>query len=436
MKRLIKGIVICGVILCTVQLAITMYGKYLDSKIAHLYTEKEETLSFINGESIKDKGNSWIKESAKNGNLVVMGSSELSSPVSQNIKYNFPNDDYAGNISMIGHANVQNGLHAMDLGANYENLKESNIVIIESIQWFFGSDISADGYMANFSELQFYEFLHNDLISEKNKKYLCRRFFDMEKARTTALTSDKVQELSASKTALNPFGIISKFVNHGLLKVVNREYDFPQTHILAKLYSGDNLVNKLLYHAMRPYFYIRQEIMNLKDKFNTYHYLQDIEKSITKKKLSADWENQLKKAEQDGAAACTNNEVYVYDDYYATYLADGWADLKNASKGSTALDSKEWDDYQFLLNVCEELKLKPYIINVSSNGYYYDYIGIDPAMRQQYYKKNNALADKYRMPIYSELKEKEYEPYVFADVMHLGWKGWIYVTKAITEHWK
>ena len=32
--------------------------------------------------------------------------------------------------------------------------------------------------------------------------------------------------------------------------------------------------------------------------------------------------------------------------------------------------------------------------------------------------------------------DKEYEPYFYCDVMHLGWKGWPYVLQNIIEHFE
>ncbi len=387
------------------------------------------------GSPIKDKGNIWINETTKHDALVIMGSSELSSPVSQNIKNNFPNEKYTGTTSLLGHAHVQNGLHAMNLGANYKSFKDSDIVIIESIQWFFGNDIDADGFMSNFSEIQFYEFLHNDLISRENKEYLSQRFLEMEKKRTTLKTPEQLTELAGDNQAVNAFGLTPTLARKGWLEVADTSYDFPQTHILAELYSADGLWDKVLYQVMRPYYFVRYQLMSLQDRYETLNAFTKTEE-VTKEVFTADWEAQLANAEMQGKEASTNNEIFVYDDYFTSYLADGWESKKNISAGTSALDSKEWNDYRFLLSVCNELGLKPYIINVSSNGYYYDYVGIDPKMRQEYYTKNNKTAIEYGIPVYSELAGKEYEPYVFADVMHLGWKGWIYVTKAITEHFQ
>ena len=73
-----------------------------------------------------------------------------------------------------------------------------------------------------------------------------------------------------------------------------------------------------------------------------------------------------------------------------------------------------------MLSVCNNLDIKPYLINVSCNAYYYDYTGLDPKMRQRYYSKIVDLANQHDIPTYSELRDMEYEPYVFADVMHFG----------------
>lgn len=428
MKKIWKGLLkSCFIVVFTV-LVLISYSKYLDIEISKLYAEKSDGLSLINGIAEKDKGNAWIRESGENGDLFVLGSSELASPVQQNIKNNFPNEDYAHNISAIGHSDVQNSLHAMDIGANYENMKENDIVIIESIQWFFGDEIGADGFMSNFSELQFYEFLHNDKISESNKAYLCNRFLELESKRVIEAKASHPQDH-------NLLGRLwYKALESGMTRLVVANYDYPQTHMLAKLYISDNLWDKVVYQIMRPYYYVKYEIMKLKDKRDVYNYLKAMDTVEQKTVFSTNWTAQLQQAETDGEQACTNNDIYVYDDYYIQYLSQEWENLENSIKDIKTLESKEWEDFRFLLSVCNDLELHPYIVNVSANGYYYDHVGVNNESRQEYYSKLEEVADEYGIETYNDLKNMEYVPYTFADVMHLGWKGWIYVTEAITEH--
>ena len=436
MKKLIRFSITGVVIVIGVVLILSCWSISMQKKIDYLYEEKQNNIALLYGVSVKDKGNVWIRESAEHDELFVLGSSELNAPVGQNIKRNFPNTEYENGISTIGHAYVQNGLHAMNLGANYRNFKNHDIVLIESIQWFSGDDINIDGFMSSFSELQFYEFLNNKKISDANKKYLCDRYLEVEQRRVSYQKPEEIKKLTAGNAILAALGVTDWFAEHYLLRIVTSNYDYPQTHILAKLYLNNYGLGKIVYQLMRPYYAVRFGILSLKDQYETLSYLQSIDVGEQRTLFETDWEKQMAQAEEDGVKACTNNDIYVYDDYYTKYLKDNWAERKDSSTEWTALKSKEWEDFQFMLRVCEDLEISPYIINVSTNAYYYDYIGVDPEMRQEYYAKLSKTASEYEIPVYNGLTDKEYEPYVFADVMHLGWKGWIYVTKAITEHFK
>ena len=428
MKKIISIFLSIFVVIGISILCVSVISKYLDNEIERLYKEKESSLSQQSGIPVKDKGNAWINESTKNGSLMVMGSSELTSHAMQNIKNNFPNEYYSNYVSCIGHGYVQNALHAINLGANSISYNGSDIVIIESLQWFSDNDIQAVGFMANFSELQFYEFLNNDSISEKNKQYICNRFLDIENLRNKQRSTD----MKYSEITSNTF--LSGLKNSFLLNDNNYLYDYPQTHILAKLYSSDNILDKFILTTLTPYYKLNYFLMRIKDKYETYCALKNLDSTEKNSSFNTNWDQQISKAQLQGESECTNNDIFVFDDYYTEYLSADWEQRKNSWVGMKLLDSNEWNDYKFLLSVCNDLGIKPYLINVSCNGYYYDYIGLDSNLRQKYYKQLENTANQYNIPIYCGLSEKEYEPFVYVDVMHLGWKGWIYTTKAILEH--
>lgn len=407
MRIFLKIIIsIIGIILI-VSMFYIGYSNYLENKIEKLYKEKEDILSTYNI-PLKNKGTAWIDKSMMGDNLGVFGSSELDSIVGQNIKYNFPNDKYEGNISCIGEAHVQNMLHSINLGANYKSFKGKNLVVIESMQWFYDKDKKTDAFMAKFSDLQFYEFMQNDLISDKNKNYLCKRFLDLESKRMLELRD----------------------------KDKDADFEYPRVHILAALYSSDKKVDRFIYHLMRPYYYSEYKILSLKDKNNTYKYFRDLIDNYDKPMFVTDWVKQLDEATKQGMASCTNNDLLVYDEYYNKYLRDGWGSLKDSKKDMPLLESKEWEDYKFLLSVCKDLKIKPLIINVSCNPRYYNYIGITLDKRRPYYNRISDVAKENGFTVYNGLIERENEPYLFQDVMHLGWKGWIYLTEEITTYFE
>ena len=70
-----------------------------------------------------------------------------------------------------------------------------------------------------------------------------------------------------------------------------------------------------------------------------------------------------------------------------------------------------------------------------TSGYYYDYIGIDKEKRYSVYDKLVEIINNYGFD-YLDLRDKEYVPYFYKDVMHFGWKGWLYVDEQITKYYK
>lgn len=175
------------------------------------------------------------------------------------------------------------------------------------------------------------------------------------------------------------------------------------------------------------------QLLKLTDKYQIYKRLKDIGAQEPEKQIvNINWEQEMKKAEKEGEQSCTNNEFYVEDEYYNTYLKDGIQELKESSI-QEKLISAERQDFTCFLSVCKDLDIRPYIIMMNTNGYYYDYIGIDKNTRNDLYNWVEQQTRAYGFDCLN-LSEKEYEPYFMRDVMHLGWKGWLYVDQKLTEH--
>ena len=391
-----------------------VFSLYLDSEIDKLYEKNKQYSNHSNGLPEKDKGNILIEKGSSEANLLIMGSSELESQVPENPKFLFPNNLYGSDASFVGHASVQNALHAINLGANYKKIKHNDIMIVESLQWFMGYDIDSKGFLANFSELQFYEFLHNNKISSKNKNYLCKRYIQIENE-SASLIETPVDDFL-------PYDIIDNNITYN------------QTYVLAKLYSSDKLIDKVLYQITRPYYWLRYQILRIKDKYHSYKWLKQLNSS-NQAPVNLNWDEMYLNAEKEGEEASTNNNLFVRDDYYTEYLEADYDDLKNYQKDVVLLDSKEWNDFKFLLDVCEDLNIRPYIVIMSTNGLYYDYIGITKQERDDYYNQMEKIAIENGFDVLN-LKNYEYTPYFYCDVMHLGWKGWPYVIQNTIEYFK
>jgi len=85
-----------------------------------------------------------------------------------------------------------------------------------------------------------------------------------------------------------------------------------------------------------------------------------------------------------------------------------------------------------VLDVLKEAKAKPLFVSVPVNGYWYDYMGLSKKDREGYYKKIKQQIEKEGFPVL-DLSSHEYDPYFLKDTIHLGYKGWLPIDKAIIE---
>ena len=394
MKKCLKTIGLFVASAMTAIIIIYAFDAYLDRQIDAIYDVDKYTKA-INTEYedlTKDKGNVILEKSIENDNIMLLGSSELGSWVGQNPVNMFPNSTCDQDVTIVGQAYVQDLLHSMKVGTKmFEG--EKKLAIVVSLQWFFGDDIDTNGFAANFSEYQFYQLLENDNLSKESKLYICSR------------TSELLEEIQG----------------------------YDDIKVYAWLYSKDSALGKAGLTVLHPYYAIREKVLSIKDKWNTYTLLKslgDTAKAQKTKKL--DWKKEEAKADKEGKKYCTNNEFYVEDNYYDTYLKDTIEDSKDCMTEENMI-SREMEDYEMFLQICKENDVKPYIIIMNTNGKYYDYVGVPREKREKLYNTVEEKAEEYGFDCLN-LSDKEYEPYFMVDVMHLGWKGWLYVDQQMSEY--
>ena len=148
-----------------------------------------------------------------------------------------------------------------------------------------------------------------------------------------------------------------------------------------------------------------------------------------------DFKRLMERAAEAGAEACANNGFYIRDDYYDTYVRDVEDERKGSESESSYLESPEYGDLGIFLEVCRETGIEPLIVSIPVNGRWYDWTGFPKKDRQGYYEKVRRICREYGAEL-ADFSDKEYEEYFLKDVMHLGWKGWVYVDEAVYEFWK
>ncbi|MBC5687537.1 D-alanyl-lipoteichoic acid biosynthesis protein DltD [Mediterraneibacter sp. NSJ-55] len=390
-KQLIHG---ATILLGTIIIFMSMFlliNRYIDNEIEKMYTNYLE-------HEYGTKSNYVLEKSVDRDNLIILGSSELSSMVEQNPVNMFPNSDLEADVTIVGRAYVQSLLQSMNiatLGESAMTTEDPKTVAIVSLQWFQGDDIDIPGFLANFSELQFYTLMYNEKISFENKKYICER----------------------------------------LLEILETTAEYEDVKIYSTLYGKDTTLNQVILTVLQPYYRLNYEMLKFRDKYELYNKMKSIEvmESSSEEVLEINWEKENEKAEQQGKMSCTNNPFYVEDEYYNTYIKDKVEELKNTGI-NVKFESKEREDFIHFLSICKDLGIKPYIIMMNTNGYYYDYIGINQDVRGELYDWVSEQCKKYDIDCLT-LEEKEYEPYFMHDAMHLGWKGWLYVDYKISEYY-
>lgn len=364
------------------------FSVWLDGQLAELDSKQ---ILLNNGAIEKDQGLYLLQRSVRHGDLFLIGSSELSSPVPQNPISLFPNQDLPVQIDKVGRAHKQSLLDGIMLGALSvdENTKMAMVV---SMQWFYGEDVDAKGTQSNFSEVQYYAFMHNTDISEECKQYASAR----------------------------------------LAKLLAGESQVGAAQLYAKLHETNNIFSVIGRGILYPYYEGKYQLLLLKDKYNAYKLIKDAkEETFVAKNI--DWREEQAKATEMGKEKCTNNNLYVYDEYYDKYLAPRWDSLKDGMSKELLLTSKEKEDYQFFLKIAQAKQVKPYMIFMSANGWYYDYQGLIKDKRYALYDWLVQETAAYGIN-YFDTRDYEYKPYFYCDVMHLGWKGWLYVGENISKH--
>ncbi|MEQ8156444.1 MAG: D-alanyl-lipoteichoic acid biosynthesis protein DltD [Clostridiaceae bacterium] len=370
---------------------------YINNQLKKLSGKDLSSIESKYGYGPKDKG-IYIKANLTDSkNIVFLGSSELNVPVEQNPVSFFPISDFRYNPSIFGSANVQSLQHSSILSSKTSYNDDDKQVFVVSMQWFFlNNGIDNQNFQAKFAPTQFYNFFSNPSISEENKKYYAGRVA-------------------------------------GLL---TNSSDFRAEELYARLYSQDNILKKAAFNLFKPYYFIRSQVLVLNDKVKV---LRELSKLPDKKSETTyreiNWQSEYKKAEEQGAAAVTNNEFGVNDKYYDLYLKDKISSIKNVSENVDLQKSLEFKDYEFFLSVCKDLGAKPYIVIMPTNGKYYDYIGVSKAKRDSFYNRVEAMAKEKGFSVLN-LKDKEYEPYYMNDVMHLGWKGWLNIDEQVYKYFK
>ena len=332
--------------------------------------------------------------------IPVLGSSELSA--ADEVAYPpalFQNGNSDFNMILIGRGYMQSLHHAINAGALSDDFSERKVVLILSPQWFTEAHLSSGAYSGTFSERMYAKFLKNKKLSKTLKSDITNRVKSLLAEDAGQLGRVEKYEGIYLKHSLNPISYIE-------MKVYDAFMDYRQ---------------RFLYHKN-----LAEISENITENQN------DSSKCITE---NIDFDKLLQEAEQAGKQACTNNEFYIYDEYFDTYIKDNLEAYKDSSIGANYSISPEYNDLRLFLNVCRETGIEPLIVNIPVNGRWYDWTGFSREDREIYYENIRSICSEYQVEM-ADFSNKEYEEYFLKDIMHLGWKGWVYLDDKVYQFYK
>ena len=353
------------------------------------YIKKIEDYYKVNDNSVrystafeKYKSKDIILENITPKTLVLLGSSELTTTINEEYhpKKIFNYEDF--NIMQIGVGNSQNIIHAATIGSIGNDIRNNEIVMIQSIQWFDNKNgILKDAFLSRISNEHVYNTIANDKISKETKEKFINR----------------VIELSSTN------------------KVLNKKYRSYKKYFVEE--QGNFITGEFL--KLDNYFYkLKNKYEFLKNKGRENYPLSG------KKTPDYNWKELDEKVTEQAKERTNNNDYQIDNTYYDKYIKTKYDQLKNSSKNTKYDESKEYDDLDILLSIVKDLNLNMKFAILPANGKWSDYTGIDSEKRQVAYNNLKEIAKKNNIEV-MDYSSKEYEEYYMYDAMHLGWRGWI-----------
>ena len=353
------------------------------------YIKKIEDYYKVNDNSIrystafeKYKSKDIILENITPKTLVLLGSSELTTTINEEYhpKKIFNYEDF--NIMQIGVGNSQNIIHAATIGSIGNDIRNNEIVMIQSIQWFDNKNgILKDAFLSRISSEHVYNTMANDKISKETKEKFINR----------------VIELSSTN------------------KVLNKKYRSYKKYFVEE--QGNFITGEFL--KLDNYFY------KLKNKYEFFKNKGRENYPLSGEKTpDYNWKELDEKVTEQAKERTNNNDYQIDNTYYDKYIKTKYDQLKNSSKNTKYDESKEYDDLDILLSIVKDLNLNMKFAILPANGKWSDYIGIDSEKRRVAYNNLKEIAKKNNIEV-MDYSSKEYEEYYMYDAMHLGWRGWI-----------
>ncbi|WP_239256923.1 D-alanyl-lipoteichoic acid biosynthesis protein DltD [Listeria ilorinensis] len=330
--------------------------------------------------------------------LPIFGSSELSRidmfhPSVYAKKY-----DKGYTPFLIGRPGTQSLSHYLDINALGDRLKGKKVVFILSPQWFQPKGEDQNLFGANFSPLQAYTFALSDSKPTSERRYAARRLLEFNTVRSDSILKNQLENIAAE----------------GPKKPHNEKLTRAAAEVQYKvLIRRDELESKIVPDSKQG----------------------KVDKDVQTLPAALDYEQLDKLATETGQKSTGDNPFQIKQGYYDKKVKPIEDKLKDSRKDLSYVESPEYGDLQLVMDAFKRAGADVLFINPPINGKWVDYIGMDQKMLDDYYQK---VGDQIHSNGFQYVSMERYQndPYFLEDPIHLSWRGWVQVDKAIDDFMK
>ncbi len=322
--------------------------------------------------------------------LPIYGSSELSRLGKIHPSKYFQGNNQGFTPYLIGKGGSQSLIHAINFAAHADQLKGKKLVFIVSPQWFTKHGSDEQHFAPNYSALQGLDLAFNDTIDPAVKKQMMKRMLHYK-----AVTNDAVL-----------------------------------SELYQAMLEGQTWKVNLLKPAAKSYYSLLQK----KDLYYSMAESEGPKRHVSESVKDKPWSVLKQEADKMGEDHSRSNVFHIDDPSYRK-LKHKVPKVKNKNKHRTYAKSPEFGDFELMLDILKDAGAEPMFVSIPVNGKWYDYTGFPKNGRTDYYKKVKKQIEAKGFQV-ADLSGHEYDPYFMKDTIHIGWKGWVYVDKAIEEFYK
>ncbi|MGK9431025.1 D-alanyl-lipoteichoic acid biosynthesis protein DltD [Bacillus atrophaeus] len=322
--------------------------------------------------------------------LPIYGSSELSRLDKFHPSNYFQVNNQGFTPYLIGKGGSQSLIHAINFAAHADQLKGKKLVFIVSPQWFTKHGSDEQHFAPNYSALQGLDLAFNDTIDPAVKKQMMKRMLHYK-----AVTNDAVL-----------------------------------SELYQAMLQGQTWKVNLLKPAAKSYYSLLQK----KDLYYSMAESEGPKRHVSESVKDKPWSVLKQEADKMGEDHSRSNVFHIDDPSYRK-LKHKVPKFKDRNKHRTYAKSPEFGDFELMLDILKDAGAEPMFVSIPVNGKWYDYTGFPKNGRTDYYKKVKKQIEAKGFQV-ADLSGHEYDPYFMKDTIHIGWKGWVYVDKAIEEFYK